>query len=287
MSMKNETLKWAAIQPLTGGMYLGAEKFLGHPAEFILTFPKFADPKYDKEGNVSTAGNEYHLLSYLKKKNRLPNVKIFNRAPFKNDMSVDVELMNHDLWTTSNEINLNDIDVVVAVPVCSGLSTATRATQEVLDERNSNMLWIAHYTLKKIQPKIYIFENAPTFWTERGDRVRQQFEELAKETDYSIAYYKTDTKYHDNCQKRPRTFIIFFKKDYCPKMNFEHIEVDAEEYLSRISENASQQIPLSIRKVNFINEFCINYLKEQYGDDWREIAPDPLNTLLLMIYLIR
>ena len=34
--MKN--IKWAAIQPLTGGMYLGAEEAFGYPAEWILTY---------------------------------------------------------------------------------------------------------------------------------------------------------------------------------------------------------------------------------------------------------
>ena len=35
-----KNIKWCAIQPLTGGMYLGAEKVIGHPAEFILSYPE-------------------------------------------------------------------------------------------------------------------------------------------------------------------------------------------------------------------------------------------------------
>ena len=36
--MKHNNIRWAAIQPLTGGMYLGAEEAIGHPAEFILSY---------------------------------------------------------------------------------------------------------------------------------------------------------------------------------------------------------------------------------------------------------
>ena len=58
-------LKWAALQPLTGGMYLGAEEAIGHPAEFIISYPGFDTPKYNKQGELVDAGNEYHLKTYL------------------------------------------------------------------------------------------------------------------------------------------------------------------------------------------------------------------------------
>ena len=39
------------IRELTGGMYLGTEKVIGHPAEFILSYPGFGDTVTDKETN--------------------------------------------------------------------------------------------------------------------------------------------------------------------------------------------------------------------------------------------
>ena len=32
-----EKIKWGCIQPLTGGMYIGAEKAFGHPASWIIS----------------------------------------------------------------------------------------------------------------------------------------------------------------------------------------------------------------------------------------------------------
>ena len=37
--MRDKKIKWCAIQPLTGGMYLGTEKAVGCPAE--IEFHKF------------------------------------------------------------------------------------------------------------------------------------------------------------------------------------------------------------------------------------------------------
>ena len=56
-----KNIKWACCQPLTGGMYLGTEKAIGHPAEFILSFPGLNAVDYNKDGSIKNAGNEYHF----------------------------------------------------------------------------------------------------------------------------------------------------------------------------------------------------------------------------------
>lgn len=271
--MAKKKVKWCAIQPLTGGMYLGAEKAIGHPAEFILTYPGNGDPVISKKtGELVGGGNEYHLMKYLEKVNRRPEYKVFKRKAFQNDDDMNPEIMNHDYWTINpdKELDYSNMDLVVAVPVCSGLSTATIGSDEAKEARNCNMVWISKYALRVIQPNVYIFENAPTFMGARGDRVRMQLEALAKETGYSIVYYRTDTQYHDNCQKRKRTFIIFYKKDFAPQMDFEHIETDYKEYFSRIPKDATQQEPLDFNVVNYVNMFCMQYLQEKFGDNWRD-----------------
>ena len=103
---------------------------------------------------------------------------------------------------------------------------------------------------------------------------------MAKETGYSIIYYRTDTQYHDNCQKRKRTFIIFLKKDFAPQMGFEHIETNYDEYFARIPKDATQQIPLDINVVNCVNLFCIEYLKDKFGEDWRNCITNIFDYLI-------
>lgn len=264
-------IKWCAIQPLTGGMYLGTEQAVGCPAEFILSYPGVGDPIYDKKTNeLIGGGNEYHLMTYLDKVGRRPEYKIFNRQMFQNDDDMNPEIMN-SRWTINEDkpLDYSDMDLVVAVPVCSGLSTATIGTDEAKMARNCNMTWITKYALRVIQPKVYIFENAPTFMGARGEYLRKQFEILAKETGYSIVYYKTDTQYHDNCQKRKRTFIVFFKKEFAPAMGFERIETDYDEYFARIPKDATQQEPFDFNTVNCVNLYCLQYLKAKFGDEWR------------------
>lgn len=265
-------IKWCAIQPLTGGMYLGTEKATGCTAEFILTYPGFGDPIIEKKtGEIVGGGNEYHLMTYLDKVGRRPEYKVLNRKPFQNDDDMNPEILNHERWTLNpdKDLDYSNMDLVVAVPVCSGLSTATRGSAEAKEARNCNMIWISKYALKVIKPNVYIFENAPTFMGVRGEYIRKQLEALAEEAGYSIVYYRTDTQYHDNCQKRKRTFIIFYKKDYAPKMEFEHIETDYDEYFARIPKDATQQEPLDFNVVNCVNLYCIEYLKDKFGNDWR------------------
>ena len=268
-----QNLKWCAIQPLTGGMYLGAENAIGHPAEFILSYPGFGDPIIDKKsGEIVSGKNEYHLMKYLDKVGRRPEYKVLNRAPFQNDFDMNPEIIDSELWSINKGASLNydNIDLVVAVPVCSGLSTATIGTDDAKRARNCNMLYISNYALRAIKPKIYIFENAPTFMGERADYIREELEQLAEETGYSIVYYKTDTKLHDNCQTRKRTFITFLKKDYTPKFDFEKLEVSTREYLSRIPEQyRTQGSELDIEFVNCVNYFIIDYLRYKFGNNWR------------------
>ena len=64
-------LKWGCIQPLTGGMYLGAERAIGHPAEWIISYPGLTDLIVDKKtGEIIDAGHERNLVDYLKKQNK-------------------------------------------------------------------------------------------------------------------------------------------------------------------------------------------------------------------------
>ena len=92
----NRKIKWGCIQPLTGGMYLGAENAIGHPADWIISYPGLTDIKKTKTGTICNVGNEYNLLMYLKKHNRLPKYKVFNKKPFINSNINEVELIDVD-----------------------------------------------------------------------------------------------------------------------------------------------------------------------------------------------
>lgn len=265
----NENIKWASLQPLTGGMYCGVESAVGHHAEFIISYPGFDAPKLDKAGNVSDCGNEYHLIQYLKKHDRMVPYYQFDRKPFQLDEEVDARLLQEGKEVAHPDYS--GLDLVVAVPVCSGLSSATLgASSDTIRARNSNMLFLARFALNTIKPKVYIFENAPRLVSAAGNGVRAELARIAQATGYSIVFYKTDTKLHDNCQLRPRTFVYFFRNDVAgkgaPVLGFENKHVSVPEFLSRIPSDASQQFPLALPPDC---QTLIDYMKHLHGDEWR------------------
>lgn len=270
-------IKWGFIQPLTGGFYIGARKAIGHDADWIMSFPGFADKliKKHKNGNETIlCGNEYNLLKWLEKQHIKIPYYTFDRQPFDIDFSniKETKILSDD----NTQPNFEDIDLVIALPVCSGLSriTTSNTKTETRDAKNSNQLFITEYTLSVIKPKMYVYENAPALYSVTGSDMRQQLENIALEHHYSILYYKTDTCLHDNPQKRPRTFVIFQRwqengKPQLPnKFGWEDIETNLIDYLDKIPEDATQQEPI---EMSHFNMALLDYTKYLFGENnWRE-----------------
>jgi site-specific DNA-cytosine methylase len=255
-------IKWAAIQPLTGGMYLGAEEAIGHPAEFILSYPHLAD-----ENN-----NEFNLLQYLKKHNRCPRYYTFNRGMFDSDDNLLAEI-NPEMPEYAN------LDLVVAVPVCSGLSMSTKASDITKQSRNNNMLFITKYVLQVIHPKIYVFENAPTLFGQRGKELITEFNNLAIDNSYSVIYYKTDTRLHDNCQLRPRTFVIFIQHTgdtHCERpCEFEYYNnaMTPEQFFKSLQndiQHSTQTEPINTYAQNYV---ILDFMQKTFGSAWYDKLP--------------
>ena len=259
-------IKWAAIQPLTGGFYIGARNAIGCDAEFILSYKGNNDYKTNENGDITTAGNEYSLTCWLKKQNANVPYYIFDRTMFQNDFDMNTNIYNNDVIVKPN---YDDLDLVIAVPVCSGLSMVTSAKDETKMLRNCNMLYITQYTLSVIKPKTYVFENAPTLMGSRGIEIREKLEKLAHDNGYCITYYKTDTILHSNCQRRPRTFIIFVKGTTAIDMDFEYNTIDLTTYLSYIPEDATQKINIELSP---LNKMLLSYVKNIFGTYWRDLS---------------
>jgi len=276
----NKKLKWFCVQPLTGGAYLGAEEAIGYKADGVISFQDFAGFSKDKEGNVIAAANEQILVEYLKQKNRLPDWYMLNHAPFVADTNFNpgfIRPEGMDFVTKNDAPDYSNTDLVVAVPFCSGLSMSSTANDEHKAMRNCNMVWIANYVIRTIQPKIYLFENAPTLMSVRGTEMRMAFEKLASETGYSVVYYKTDTKLHHNCQRRPRTFIMLIKhrngKAFIPEFRYEQDTISIDDFFKEMTENLTQENdPMDVcYPANDVNlTIPLAYIKHVFGANWRE-----------------
>ena len=265
-------MKWGCLQPLTGGMYIGAEEALGCQASWIISYKGLDDFKM-KNGEVASAGNEHNLMVYLHKNGRSITRSEFTHGMFEDKDIKDVKIIN-PVTSEETQPDFEDMDIVVGVPVCSGLSQATIAGSETKSTRNCNMRFLADYALSKIRPKVYIFENAPGIVADRGDEIRADLESIALRNGYSVAYYKTDTMLHGNCQKRPRTFILFQrwrdgKMSTTSSMRFCDERISPKEYLSKIHADATQQVPF---KMSTLNEILIEYLRDKFGTGWRSVT---------------
>ena len=75
-------IKWGFIEPLTGGMALGAEKAIGSAPDWVLSFPGFCSHTENQDGTVKSAMNEYHYLTYMKKHNKLLFKKLLMQFQF-------------------------------------------------------------------------------------------------------------------------------------------------------------------------------------------------------------
>jgi len=280
-------IKWGCIQPLTGGMYIGALKAIGHHAEWILSYDGL-DSVIIKDGKVSYAANEYNLRQWLKNSKDgadVPYYQIKDRAMFANDITTSN--IKIDKGDEENVIpDYSDLDLVIAVPVCSGLSVSTRAGESTKDSRNCNMQWIAYYTLNVIKPKVYCFENAPTLMGTKGEPIRASLEKIANAAGYSVLYYKTDTLYHHNCQRRPRTFVIFVKwqgeqiEQLPPIFGYEKDTFKIPEFFDSISKDAPQQIPV----ISFPHNYAaLAFYREKFGEEFFDNIKEDFNVITYIL----
>ena len=169
----------------------------------------------------------------------------------------------------------DNIDIVVGVPPCAGLSQASAYSveQRLLCTTNDWMINSVHYVLKNIEPKVYVFENAPGLFNKMGEHVRNKINALAITYNYSVVYYKTSSIKHGLPQDRTRTYCFLVKGDKAPildKYNTKLIPIN--EYLQLIPKSASLQDTYYANKEDQdITQYEIyKYLKSLFGDEWRE-----------------
>lgn len=247
-------IRWVSIQSLAGGMMLGAEEAFGCPPLYTI----------DYEGVSNSDAYVYYMNEVRHESIR--QLKLNGTLLSGSEDFVTQE--DSDFFNKNNQ----NIDVVVSVPICSGLSVCTVKSARGGDAvRNDNMLNIARFVFNKIRPKVFIFENAPALFAKSGELVRDKLNAFALSGGYSSTYVKTDTHFHENVQWRERTFAIFWRDSMCPKMNYVHHSVGTIlDYLSTISPEAKYNTKEYELFPNFDDNGFIKYLRKKYGDNFTE-----------------
>lgn len=120
-----------------------------------------------------------------------------------------------DYW--KNKENLKDIDAVIATPPCQGMSTANYKKN---DEQKRNSLVVeAIKIVKKIQPKVFIFENVRAFINTICTDIDGLDKKIGEaifnnlKDNYNIEYRVINFKEYGVPSSRPRTLVIGTRKD--------------------------------------------------------------------------
>lgn len=252
-------VKWISIQPLAGGMAIGAEQAFGSVPTCIIDYEDIAN------------ANSKAYVDYMNKTKgySIPHLVIKGNNESRSEEFID----------KYDESLLNDIDAVVAVPRCSGLSQANscktgKNARGVDAVQNNNMKGIAEFTIQKIKPKVYIFENAPILFSNSAKPLRDWFETLAKENGYSVTWIKTNTHLHSNVQTRVRTFGIMWKNSKCPMLKQIYQPFGKiVDYLATIDKNASYNTVEYNLMPDIESNGFIKYMRTKYGDNFQKCWP--------------
>ena len=178
----NSGLTHAAIIPLIGGQTLGVMEALGGKLpEYVLSYSAFKS-------------NDSHFISYLRDKKK-----------WIGDYIVLDELEEGE-YTPRPQV-----DIINAVPPCAGLSSLN--VKSSVDWAANDWMYITtEHVLGKEKPRVFFGENAPRLSTNKGKPVVDRLKEIGRKYGYTMGLFYTESKYHGNPQKRPRTFFIFYKE---------------------------------------------------------------------------
>lgn len=244
-------MNWLSYQPLIGGMSIGAEQAFGKPPKVILSYPGIS--------------NDSHYVHYL---NEIKNNDI-KYLTFDGDMFSYPKQLDENSHPYYDMIK--SVDVVSGVPVCSGLSmlnstnVSSKKSRGSEAEQNNNLLHMTEYTLKEIQPKAFLFENAPGLYTSAGKDLRTKLESLAYNNGYSISFVKTNTFLHGIPQNRIRTFCIYWKSKKAPIINYYKAEAPPIE--SFLGDSSDLSLSNEFFNKNFSDNVYYKYLMSVFSTD--------------------
>jgi site-specific DNA-cytosine methylase len=174
-------MKHAHIIPLVGGSVIGTERALKTRPEYIASWEAFAK-------------NDSYCRQYYK--------------------DVPFHLVDKGIPK-----GLPKVDILTCVPPCSGLSNATTGTRGCQAPQNQHMLNVAEFGMQQKTPAILI-ENAPMLYSDGGYEFFVRFVPLAEKYGYTIQLMKTSTILHGLPQNRVRTFVMLWRGDKQPLLNW-------------------------------------------------------------------
>lgn len=136
--------------------------------------------------------NSYHFV-----KNYKDSIKVYKPSEWNNDFFL-------------NKLRNEHYDLFFANNPCSGLSTINKNAN--VNQPINNRFFEIFDLIQKINPKVFLIENAPTLVT-IGTPILQKMVNLLNDT-FKFTIIRDYAGNHDVCMRRMRTLIVGWNKDY-------------------------------------------------------------------------
>lgn len=196
----------------------------------------------------------------------LPTVLLSYKPFTANDSNLRAylpEVPYHFLEDEPDLTPYRNLDFMTATCPCAGLSLASNGTPERRASMNSWLLKSTDLILGDLKPRVFMGESAPTFFTGRGESIRDYFENAAKQNGYAFSCYYTNTVKHGLPQSRKRTFYFFWKDNSAPLLSsYDLTSPSLETYLTQATNTPDEETSA----VNDFNEdLHVRFLKYTGG----------------------
>jgi len=196
-----------------------------------------------------------------------PPQRVMSYAPFYGNDKLYTDYKGL-IWEDITLARPTYADLCYGTPPCNGLSTASCKINKTTGETNVWMIKLAKYALEQIQPKVYVFENAPGLWGDNGKIVRGELTKVAQKNGYAVTFFHTNSKKHGLPQSRKRTYTIFVKGDRAVQLpKFDKPMEKLADYLTRKPKGLYDDVFVNDPYLN--NWDTVKFLKTKYGDSWR------------------
>jgi DNA (cytosine-5)-methyltransferase 1 len=135
----------------------------------------------------------------------------------------EIPVVEPSVWENDEyleELRKEGYDLLYGNPPCSGLSLGVRGPQS--HEKGPNCHQYRYMDIiKKVQPKAFMYENAPTLIS-TGKPILNDF--IKQLPEYNFTVIRDFGMYHNVAMKRQRTFFIGWRKDVFEKIPTLHMK---------------------------------------------------------------
>lgn len=196
---------------------------------------------------VMTYEERLQYVSRLYENTNKPN---FVKESYFANHQIDDDRWYDDVRFIDGEQYRDQVDVLVGGSPCQSFSTYGKK-QGFEDTRGTLFFFYANL-IKKIKPKVFIYENVPGLKTHDNGHTWERIQEIFHELEYDIFDFVLNSKDYGLPQNRERVFVVGFSQ-----------ECNVHEF------NEPPQVELDHTAVNYLDQnIPLSYYLGQKGFEW-------------------